>query len=252
MSVLNNAADVLRLFASGHRELTVSDVTTLLSVPKANASRLLRAMREAGMLETIGETRRHRPGPLMLDVASAFRHASGLIARASEVVAEISAQYGHTGYVSVREGREVTGVADFPGSNILRVMGAVGRRLNAEKTATGRSLLARLSDADVARLYDGFEGLNELLARLATIRRQGFSWSSQEATPGVDAIAVAVVNAATDEAVSLCIVYPHAVVEDHDRDEMLSALASGAARIAEELGDSAFAHPEISRKGYIA
>lgn len=252
MSVLNNAADVLRLFASGHTDLTVSEVTTQLAIPKANASRLLKAMRDAGMLETVGDTRRHRPGKLMLDVASAFKHASGLIRRASEVVAEVSARYGHTGYVSLRVGREVTGVADFPGTNTLRVMGAVGRRLKAEESATGRSLLARMTDAEIAELYTGYDGLNDLLTRLAAIRAQGFSYSSQEATPGVDAIAIAVANPATDEAVSLCIVYPHAVVEDADRDEMLSALAKGAARIADELGDSAFASPVTPQKGKIA
>lgn len=252
MSVLKNAADVLRLFASGQTELTVSDVTTQLSIPKANASRLLKSMRDAGMLETIGATRRHRPGSLVLDVASAFKHTSGLIRRATDVVAEVSALYGHTGYVSLREGREVTGVADFPGTNTLRVMGAVGRRLKAEQSATGRSLLARLRDAEVAELYHGYEGLDDLLKRLAVVRQQGFSFSSQEATPGVDAIAIAVANPAADEVVSLCIVYPHAVVADHDRNVMLSALAKGAAQIAEELGDGAFVDPTAQQKGNFA
>lgn len=252
MTILNNAADVLRLFAAGHTDLTVSEVTTQLSIPKANASRLLKAMRDAGMLETVGDTRRHRPGRLMLDVAAALKHASGLIRRASEVVAEVSARYGHTGYVSLREGREVTGIADFPGTNTLRVMGAVGRRLKAEESATGRSLLARLADEEVAELYTGHDGLAHLLRRLAVIREQGFAYSSQEATPGVDAIAIAVANPTTAEAVSLCIVYPHAVVENADRDDMLAALAKGAARIAAELGDTGFTYPLAPEKGFIA
>ena len=252
MSILNNAADVLRLFAAGQPDLTVTEVTAQLGIPKANASRLLKAMRDCGMLETVGDTRRHRPGRLMLDLASAFKHASGLIRGASEVVAEVSARFGHTGYVSLREGREVTGVADFPGTNTLRVMGAVGRRLMAEKSATGRSLLARLSDDEVKRLYDGDDGLPALLDRLGAIRAQGFSFSSQEATPGVDAIAIAVTNPTTDEAVSLCMVYPHAIVEDDDRDEMLSALAQGAARLARELGDTEFVCPTTPQKGIIA
>lgn len=249
MTILQNAADVLRLFSTGCTDLTVSEVTTRLSMPKANASRLLKAMRDAGMLETIGDTRRHRPGRLVLDLAVAFKHSSGLIGRASEVVAEVSRQFGHTGYLSLREGREVTGVADFPGTNTLRVMGAVGRRLRAEASATGRSLLARLPDDEVRKLYAGREGIDELLARLAVIRAQGFAYSSQEATPGVDAIAIAVTDPQTDEAVSLCIVYPHAVVDHDDCNKMLAALASGATRIAHELGDTAFVEPGIPQKG---
>lgn len=252
MTILQNAADVLRLFGTGSTELTVSEVTTRLSMPKANASRLMRAMRDAGLLETIGDTRRHRPGRLVLDLAVAFKHSSGLIGRASEVVAEVSRQFGHTGYISLREGREVTGIADFPGTNTLRVMGAIGRRLKAEASATGRSLLARLPEDEVRALYAGQDGAGALTARLAAIREQGFAFSSQEATPGVDAIAIAVADPATDEAVSLCIVYPHAVVDLEDRDRMLAALAAGATRIAHELGDTAFVEPSFSQKGNFA
>ena len=178
MSILHNAAEVLRLFGTGCADLTVSEVTTRLNMPKANASRLLKSMRDAGLLETIGDTRRHRPGRLVLDLAAAFKHSSGVIGRAS-----------------------------------------------------------------------GKEGLEDLLAKLAEIRAQGFAYSSQEATPGVDAIAIAVADPVTEEAVSLCIVYPHAVVDRETRDEMLAALAAGATRIADELGDTGFVALKIPQKG---
>ena len=143
-------------------------------------------------------------------------------------------------------------VADFPGTNDLRVVSSIGRRLTAHGSATGRTLLARLSDAEVLELYDGRPEAEGLIARLDRVRAQGFALSLQEATPGVDAIAIAVGDPATDEAVSLCIAYPHAVVDDAGRDEMLAALAEGAARIAVELGDRSFVAPRISEKGLLA
>ncbi|MEE4014693.1 IclR family transcriptional regulator [Roseibium sp. FZY0029] len=245
MSILKNAADVLRLFGADCTDLTVSEVTTRLDMPKANASRLLKAMREAGMLETIGDTRRHRPGRLMLDLAAAFRRSSGLIGRASEVMSEVGLRFGHTGYITLRVGREVTAVADFPGTNALRVVSNIGRRLPAAMSATGRSLLARLTDEEVRALYEGDTALDVLLEKLSEVRTTGYATSSQEATPGVDSIAIAVADPATDEAVSLCIVYPHAVVDQSGHNEMLAALAAGATRIAEELGDTGFVTPKI-------
>jgi DNA-binding IclR family transcriptional regulator len=249
MTVLQNAADVLRLFGSGCAELTVTEVTSRLAMPKANASRLLKAMRDAGMLETIGDTRFHRPGRMMLDLAAAFRNSSGLIGRAGEAVAEVSRRFGHTGYVSLRDGREITAVADFPGTNDLRVVSSIGRRLEAHASATGRTLLARLPDEEVIALYAGRPELAELLPRLRQVRAEGFAFSSQESTPGVDAFAIAVADPSTDEAVSLCIVYPHAVVDEDGREEILAALADGAARIAEALGDRGFVAPRITAKG---
>lgn len=249
MSILQNAADVLRLYGAGCSALTVSEVAATLDMPKANASRLLKAMRDAGMLETIGGTRHHRPGRLMLALSAAFKSSSGVIGRAGEVVARVVQTYGHTGYVSLRDGREVTSVVDFPGTNALRVVSNAGRRLPAHLSATGRTLLSRLPDAEVRALYADLPDLEGLMAKLAEIREQGFAFSSQTTTPGVDAIAIAVCDPATNEAVSLCIVYPHAVVEQQERDRMLAALASGASEIAAELDDRAFVAPRISEKG---
>jgi DNA-binding IclR family transcriptional regulator len=245
MSTLYNAAGVLRCFGTGCSDITVTEVAARLGLPKASASRLLRAMREAGMLEVIGDTKRHRPGRMMLDLAAAFRHSSRLITRASEVVAEATRRFGHTGYVSLREGREVTAVADFEGTNALRVVSNIGRRLPADRSATGRSLLARLADAQVAALFHGRAGLERLLAEVAAVRTQGYAVSHQESTPGVDGIAIAVADPATDEAVSLCIVYPNTLVTLPQRDAMIAALSEGAGEIAATLGDDAFTFPRL-------
>lgn len=249
MSILRNAADVLGCFGADCPHVTVSEVAQKLNMPMANASRLLKAMRDSGLLETIGDSKRHRPGRLMLDLAAAFRHSSGLIGRAGEVVAEVVRRFGHTGYVSVLNGRDVTAVADYPGSNALRVVSSLGRRLPAHLSATGRSLLARMDDEAVLRLYEGFATAKTLPARLAEVRAQGFATSEQETTPGVNAIGIAVADPLTDEAVSLCIVYPCMLVDAAGRDEMILALGEGAARIAADLGSTDFVAPRLKLKG---
>jgi DNA-binding IclR family transcriptional regulator len=246
VSILDNAAAVLRCFGAGCPSVTVTEVTARLGLPKASASRLLRAMREAGMLETIGGTKRHRPGRMMLDLAAAFRHSSRLIERASVVVAAAARTFGHTGYVSLREGREVTAVADFEGSNALRVVSNIGRRLPAHLSATGRTLLARMADHEVAMLYHGTREAALLAPILAQVRAHGYAESQQDTTPGVDAIAIAVADPASDEAVSLCLVYPHTLVPPQERAAMIGALAKGAAGIAEALGDAGFVLPQPS------
>lgn len=246
VTVLANAAAVLRCFSSDCTELTVTDIVTRLGMPKANASRLLKAMREAGLLETIGDSKRHRPGRLLLDISAAFRASSPLIRMGAEVVARISAECGHTGYVSVLSGPEVTAVTDTPGSNTLRVVSNLGRRLPAHASSTGRALLARMSDAEVRRLYpaglpqgpaNGPRDLDDLFDRLRTIRAQGYALSNEEATPGVDAISVAVSDPRAGETVALCVVFPAAVVGEDERGAILRGLLRGAVEIAARTGD---------------
>ncbi|MFN3937698.1 MAG: IclR family transcriptional regulator [Gemmobacter sp.] len=261
MAVLDNAAQVLRCFGSDCTELTVTDVATRLGMPKANASRLLKAMREAGLLETIGDSKRHRPGRLFLTITAAFRSSSLLLGLASEAVTRIVAGCGHTGYVSVRDGREVLAVTYRPGSNALRVVTSIGRRLPAHAAATGRTLLARMPDAAVAALFAGGlppasprapQTVPELLDRLAVVRQQGFEESSDAALAGVDALAVAVGDPVQGELVSLCIVFPGAVVGPEERRLIRQDLLREAAEIARITGDADFRAPEPEIDGAIA
>lgn len=246
MGILANAAQVLRCFEGEAGELTFTDVVRATGLPKSNASRLLRAMRDVDLLETTTDQRLYRPGPVVHAASRAKRRASPLIARADAVVARICAECGHTGYVSRREGREVMAVTDHPGTHALRVVSSIGRRLPAFASATGRSLLARLDDAEVRALHpEPFaapsdhapQSARELLARLRRVRRDGFATSHDEATRGVDAVAVAVGDPSRGEEASLCVVFPAAMVDAAERLRIARALHAGAQEIAALTGD---------------
>jgi DNA-binding IclR family transcriptional regulator len=227
--------------------MSMSDLVSRLGMPKSNASRLLRAMRDAGLLETVGNTKRYRPGLMLLDVGRAYRRSSALITRADALVATLSAQSGHTGYLSKRSGLDVTAITDHPGTNTLRVDSSIGRKLPAFASATGRSLLARYPDRDVEAMYGGKlpqssarnapRSMADLLKLLADIRRTGFAMSEDEAYKGVAAVATAVGDADGSDAVSLCIVFPTATTNKPERRIIAEALRAGTAEIARLIGD---------------
>lgn len=251
MTTLSSAADILRCLSAERPHLTVSAAAELLGVPKSTASRLLRAMLEAGFLETVGASKKYRPGLLLYETGRLYRDSSSLIDRAAAVVARISGATGHTGYVSKREGRDIVAVTDHPGTNALRVSSSIGRRLEAFATATGRTLLARMSNEDVRKLYaypltppspTAPQNIDELLARLVAVRRQGFAESNDESNRGVGALAVAVGDPERGEAVSLCIVYPASMIAPPERQSIIDALRAGAAEIAVITRDPLFIH----------
>jgi DNA-binding IclR family transcriptional regulator len=246
MTTLESAAAVLRCFSPSRTEITVTEASSLLSLPKSNISRLLRAMRDAGLLETVGDSKRYRPGPLILGVAHLYSSTSSLVGRADAVVARIVAAVGHTGYVSIRDGGEVTGLTYHPGTNVLRVATPVGRPLAAHSSATGRSLLARMSDEQVRELFPqpwppvsptAPQTIDELLQRLDKVRRLGFAESHDEANRGVGALATAVGSPETGEAVSLCIAYPLSTVTAEEREDIIARLLAGAREVAALAGD---------------
>lgn len=250
MTTLASAAAVLRCFSATRSSITVTEAASLLALPKSNTSRLLRAMRDAGLLETIGESKRYRPGALLLGLGQSFRSASSLVSRADAVVARLVAVIGHTGYVSIRDGNAVSGVTYHPGSNALHVATPVGRPLPAHSCATGRSLLARMPDDQVRALFaepwapvsrTAPQDIAELLDRLRKVRALGYAESHDEANRGVGAIACAVGAPETGETVSLCIAYPIATVTAAERKDIIGRLLAGARDVAALVGDAAWA-----------
>ncbi|MBA8881027.1 IclR family transcriptional regulator [Phyllobacterium myrsinacearum] len=249
MTILSAAVAVLRCFSTTRPDVTVTDLVSLLGMPKSNASRLLRAMRDEGLLETVGDTKRYRPSVLINQVGQMYRYAASLIDRADTVVAGVSEDVGHTGYISVRRGTEVLGVTAHAGKHALRVVTTIGDRLPAFASSTGRALLARLSDDDVRALYaNGFtppsvtspQDISDLLARLAFTRASGYAESRNEAVSGVRAISVAVGDPATGDEVALCISFPDAMVAPEERLAIIRRLREGAAEIAALTNDALF------------
>lgn len=258
MSILLSAADVLRCFSVDRAHLTVTETAELLGAPKSTTSRLLRGMLDAGFLETIGVTKKYRPSALLYEAGRLYRDSSSLITRAHEIVTKVCALTGHTGYVSKRQGGEIFAVTDQPGSNALRVASSIGRRLEAFASATGRTLLARLSDDKVRQIYadplkppspTAPQSVDELLARLATVRRLGFAESHDESNRGVGAIAVAVGDPETAEEVSLCISFPAAMITPAERLTIIESLRAGAAEIAAVTRDPLFVAEPTIRSG---
>lgn len=76
LSILLAAADVLRCFSSTRHDVTVTDLVALLDMPKSNASRLLRTMRDAGLLETVGDSKRYRPSVLLHQAGQVYRFSA--------------------------------------------------------------------------------------------------------------------------------------------------------------------------------
>ncbi len=245
MSTLENAVSVLRLFSSERHELTVTETSQLLSMPKSSVGRLLSNMRDVGLLDGGGRQPRYRIGPLFFEISQLYRRRSSLIEQAEAVIIDLCRETGHTGYVSILQGTEILVMRVRPGSHALRVVTPPGQRLPACETAIGRSLLARLSDDQVRALYpkglssstpNSPQSVNELLKSLATVRRRGWAESLEEAVPGVGSTSIAVEDSVDLEMVGLCLTYS-ASVQRSKRNEMAQLLVKAGRTLGLQIED---------------
>ncbi len=246
MSTLENAASVLRLFSPDRLELTVTDAARAMGMPKSSVSRLLKAMREAGLLTSVANAPRYRVGNLLFELAQLHRQNSDLMQLADAELSAICRETRHTGYISILDGTDVLVLRMIPGRDALRVVTPLGSRAAAFATANGRALLARLGDDEVRALHpkrlrppspNAPRGMTELLDRLAQLRRIGWCEAIDEAIPGVHSIAVAVEHAANAETLAFCLSFPDSHSSEIEQHRMVRMLTAAARRIAEKVGD---------------
>lgn len=246
MSALKTPAALLRCFTPQRDTLGVTEAAALLGIPKSTASRLLRTMRDVGFLEVVGHSKRYRPGALLFEIVHRFRSGSSLIARADRLAARIARTTGHSSVVTVREDTNIIGMINHEGHNIVRVSTAHFNPMPAFASASGRALLARLSDAEVCAIVGksvkspnpaGPQSLGELFDRIAVARRLGYAEGHNESNPGVGALAVAVCDPRYGDSVSLCVAYPLASVSVEERKAIISSLLQAARDLAHETGD---------------
>ncbi len=251
MTVLHAAADVLRCFADDRLELTLTEIVALRGTPKSTTSRLLNAMYAAGFLDLSKAGRRYRPSSLLVHLGQVLKERSSLLARADQVIRDLVEETGHTGYVSALDQKTVVALVGHEGRHVLRVANAIGRRLQATASATGRALLSQMSDAEIESLLaDGIDQptpaapahVHEVLARVQEVRRLGYAQADGETTHGVGAIATVVRDPFKDVTLSLCIAFPVATISSSERMALIERLQAETDRLSHEFGADEHRH----------
>jgi len=246
MATLENATAVLRLFASDRLELTVTDAARALNMPKSSLSRLLKSMREVGLLTGAGDAPRYRLGNMLFEITQQHRQNSALMDLADAELRAICDATRHTGYISILDGADVLVLRMFPGRAALRVVTPLGSRAAAFATSNGRALLARLDDAAVRALHpsrlrppspNAPRSMPDLLQRLAQARRDGWCQAIDEAIPSIHSIAVAVTDASHEETLAFCVSFPVGHASEIELRRMIRMLTEAARRVAERVGD---------------
>lgn len=234
--------------ARTHRSLTVTDVVDALGWPKSSASRLLKQMLECGLLERDMQTRAYRPALMILELSHQVRGATPMLTRMEQALQALVQETGHTGYISVLDdsGRDVIVLRVHHGTHPLRMVTWPGHRSPAAATSTGRSLLARSDDAALAERFaqavqttspNAPQTRGELFARLAQVRRQGWSLALDEALPGVGSLSCSVSDPTSGETLAFCLSFPATLGQAEFLDALAQRLVGHAQAIGRAAGD---------------
>jgi DNA-binding IclR family transcriptional regulator len=146
---------ILKLFAflDAHgRPVRVSELPKALGAPRSTIYELVRVLTESGMLEVSGDDNKVFFGKLMYLYGVNYVRENDLVRRGSIEVDRLSRETGETSELCVLYRNRQAIVHTHAGARPMGISSEVGAQIPIPWTASGRLLLAHLSDVEIRRL----------------------------------------------------------------------------------------------------
>jgi IclR family transcriptional regulator, KDG regulon repressor len=180
---------------------TLAQLTRETGIPKSTLHRVCTMMSERGWIARDQDTGSIELGPRVAWLARGAP-LSPLTAGFHGVARRLVSRHNETTCLTVLDGRDSVFIAKEETTHAVRLVTAVGSRLPAFASASGRAMLADRSEDEVAALHEGCElvtptgrrlaGLDELLEILRDASRRGYAENIDETALGLHCLAAPV------------------------------------------------------------
>jgi IclR family pca regulon transcriptional regulator len=144
---VEKAFQVLEAFRDTHRHMSMAEIARAALLDRSATQRLVHTMEQLGYLRRVPNSTLYGLAPKVLTLSYNYLRSRELIERASPYLLDISRTLGETSNLQELDGYEIVFLARFPGKHLVNVDFAVGYRLPAVFTASGRAILSRMDVA---------------------------------------------------------------------------------------------------------
>ncbi|HEU4423378.1 MAG TPA: IclR family transcriptional regulator [Pilimelia sp.] len=234
---------ILETLAASPTRLTISELQERMGYPRSSLHALVRTLRELKWVEADQTGSTFGVGPHALLSGTAYLDRDPALPYAYQTLEDLRAEIGHTIHYARRDGVHVLYLASRESRDSVHLVSRVGRRLPAHITALGRVLLAGLTPAEVDRLLPAdlvavtphtLVDRAALCAEVDAVRERGWAFESEQGTPGVACVAVAVdYRIPATDAVSCSM--PAHLAEGDDLDRVVKAVVTHTQRLSATL-----------------
>src|SRR5215813_4190834 len=231
--------------------LGITDLGAALGAPKSTVHRLVSTLEACGYVVFDPPTARYVLGSRLAKLGEQLSYQSPLLTFGVATLEDLTQKCKEASHLAILEGTEVVYVSREESKEPVRISFGMGHRAPAHCTALGKALLAGLTDAEIRMLYKNVRrlerltphtrtSLDDLLAELAVIRKEGIAVDSEEYLAGLSCIAAPVrdFSARIVAAMSLSM-FKHKMTSDR-RAKFKAALLQAGYDLSQKLG---FADP---------
>jgi DNA-binding IclR family transcriptional regulator len=242
--------DLLELLARAGREMTHSDISEMLDIPKSSLTQLLKNLLVRGYVETTPNGRGYRLGDALLSLSESTGQIRNLASHAEAVLSDLTREAGESSALNQLKGDQAEVVATVLGPARLVTHMRLGDLAPLYATSGGKAILAHMPDAfqEDYFLRVRFEAatpatlktVKALRQQLVAVRKSGFASSRQEWTPGIVGIAVPLLDVAGAPLGSINVAIPSARFDAKKEDQVKRLLQ----RACEELSRLVLRRPK--------
>ena len=142
---------MLEAFRDTHRLMSMAEIARAAGLDRSATQRLVHTMEQLGYLRRLPDSPLYGLASRVLRLSYNYLRSREIIDRAAPYLLEMTHSLGETSNLQELDQHEIVFLARFPGRHLVNVDFAVGSRLPALFTASGRAMLSKLDAAAGAR-----------------------------------------------------------------------------------------------------
>jgi len=214
---VERALDVLLCFTRQTSELTMTQIAEQVGIHKSTVHRLLATLENKRFVQRDPDTGIYRLGIRLLQMAYLTLEQNDLRRVAAPFLRRLSEQYQENIHLAVLDNTDVIFMYIIESPQRVKLAAAIGQRLPAFATASGKAILAYMPEKMVRRILD--RGMAQYTSHtllspdaymkgLQSIQEQGFAISEEEYEEEINAIAAPIVDLKGQPIASIAVAGP--------------------------------------------
>jgi IclR family KDG regulon transcriptional repressor len=198
---VERALDVLECFSIKTPELSMTQIAEKVGMNKSTVHRLLATLERKRFVERNPVTGTYRAGIHLLQLAYLAMETNDLRRVCEPFLRQLWEQHRETIDLAVFDGNQVIFISVIESPQRVRLAAAVGQRLPAFCTASGKAILSYMPENVVLHVlehdlqkYTDFTLVepDQILSDLRMCKEQGFAITEQEFEDGINAVGAAI------------------------------------------------------------
>ena len=261
---VERALDILLCFSRQTPELSMTQIAEQIGIHKSTVHRLLATLENKRFVQRDPDTGIYRLGIRLLQMAYLTLEQNDIRRLAIPYLQRLGEQYQENIHLAVLDDADVVFTYIIESPQRVKLAAAIGQRLPAYATASGKAILAFLPEELVRRFTN--RGMPQLTPRthvspetffkdMNSIKQQGFAISEQEYEEAINAVAAPIFDVGGQPVASIAVAGPAYRLTGERMSEIGPVVIATAREITREitmaavpLASSATSLPVTNRK----